>query len=83
MNKDTNNSFSDTICSIVSSLPIAIAWKNTDLVYQGGNKYFAELLGYEKIDTIIGLKDADIFEEEEAVTLYASDDETIRGNFSQ
>lgn len=77
MNKDTHHFFSDTICSIVSSLPIAIAWKNTDLVYQGGNKHFAELLGYENIDSIIGLKDADLFEEEEAIDLYASDDETI------
>lgn len=77
MIKDTNNFFPDTICNIIGSLPIAVAWKNTDLVYQGGNKYFAELLGYENIDKIIGLKDEDIFEEEEAVTLYTSDDETI------
>lgn len=77
MNEDKQKFFSDTICSIISSLPVAIAWKNTDLVYENGNKQFAELLGYEKIDSIIGLKDGDIFEEEEAVTLYASDDETI------
>jgi len=77
MNKDKQKFFTDTICNIVSSLPVAIAWKNADLVYQGGNKQFAELLGYEKIDDIVGLKDDDIFEEEESVTLYASDDETV------
>jgi len=77
MKNETKQFFSDSICQVMASLPIAIAWKNTDLVYEGGNKEFAALLGYESFDAIKGLKDADIFEEEEAVELYASDDQTI------
>lgn len=77
MNIDRHNFFPDRIYSIVDSFPVAIAWKDTDLVYQGGNQRFADLLGYESFDNIIGLKDVDIYEDDESANLYASDDETV------
>ncbi len=68
---------SDNVCQVLASMPLAIAWKNTDLSYVGGNDEFAALLGYDSFDKIKGKKDADLFEEEEAVELYASDDQTV------
>lgn len=77
MNQGAYNISPDTFCSIINDLPIAFAIKDTNLVYQCGNKHFAEMLGYENFDSISGLKDTDIFDDEETVSLYASDDETV------
>lgn len=77
MNVHPKKFHADSLVAIVDSLPIAISWRGKDLVYQGANADFAALLGYDLVSDIVGKKDADLFDEEEAVSLYESDDETI------
>jgi PAS domain S-box-containing protein len=71
------SSFEKQLDSIIKMLPIAIFWKDVDLVYKGGNDLFAKLLGYEKVEEIIGLTDDDVYGDKESVSLYKSDDESV------
>ncbi len=47
--------------SIINTTPFGIFWKDTDLVFQGGNTAFARDLGCETIDDIIGKTSKDLF----------------------
>ena len=77
MDTKQNISLPENIKNIFGNLPLALAWKNTDLVYTGCNQEFLRLLGYSDVNEIIGKKDADLFDDEESVSLYESDDNTI------
>ena len=46
--------------SIVDSVPYAIYWKDTDLVYRGCNQHFAADLGLASASAIIGKADSDL-----------------------
>jgi PAS domain S-box-containing protein len=46
--------------SIVDSIPYAIYWKDTDLVYRGCNQHFASDLGLSSTSAIIGKSDAEL-----------------------
>ena len=67
----------DNIKEIFGNLPLALAWKNIDLEYTGCNDEFLRLLGYKTAEDIIGKKDKDLFDDEESIALYESDDKTI------
>lgn len=45
---------------LIDSLPYAIYWKNRDLVYQGCNLRFANDVGLESPEDIIGKRDSDL-----------------------
>jgi PAS domain S-box-containing protein len=46
--------------SIVDTIPYAIYWKDTDLVYRGCNQHFASDLGLPSTSAIIGRSDAEL-----------------------
>lgn len=77
MNTPLSITLPDNIKDIFGNLPLALAWKNTELIYTGCNAEFLRLLGYTNPNDIIGKKDADLFDDEESVSLYESDDQTI------
>ncbi len=77
MNTTPDIALSNNISNILGTLPMALAWKDTKLTYTGCNQEFARLLGYKTPEEIIGKKDADLYDEEEDISLYESDDQTI------
>ncbi len=77
MNNYTANISPDALLGLLDRLPIGVAIKDCDLVYQSGNKHFAKMLGFDDFSEVVGLSDASFFEDEEDATLYASDDETV------
>jgi rsbT co-antagonist protein RsbR len=46
--------------SIVNSVPYALYWKDTDLVYRGCNQHFATDIGLTSTSAIIGKSDAEL-----------------------
>ena len=46
--------------SIVDSVPYAIYWKDTSLIYRGCNQHFANDLGLESTSAVIDKSDADL-----------------------
>lgn len=46
---------------VMDNVPIAIYWKDKDCVLQGGNSYFAEIMG-RPLEDMIGKTDADLLE---------------------
>lgn len=77
MSDNTKILYSDATKDLVKNLPIGLALKNSDLVYQECNQEFAQLLGFNSPDEIIGLSDSNLHEDEETVDLYESDDKMI------
>lgn len=77
MDHTTKTLLSNAAKDVMNTLPMALALKDTNLVYQECNEQFAQYLGYDSPEDIIGLTDKDIFEDAETVELYASDDLTI------
>ncbi|HEU5103836.1 MAG TPA: PAS domain-containing protein [Roseiflexaceae bacterium] len=67
--------------SIVDTIPYAIYWKDTDLVYQGCNQHFAADLGLASTRAVIGRSDAELpWRPEEVEGFRAIDRRVIESN---
>ena len=45
----------DILHNIINNIPYCVFWKDTNSVFRGGNKPFADFYGYKSIDEIMGL----------------------------
>ncbi len=62
---------------VVNNIPHFIFWKNTDSVFLGCNKKFAEACGFNSPDDIIGKSDCDMPWSQEQSLVYIADDKRI------
>lgn len=58
---------------VLDAIPQHIFWKDTDLVYRGGNHAFAEAVGLEDPEELVGKTDADLWTLEQATSLVERD----------
>ena len=65
------------IDDLINQLPAAIFWKNTESVFLGCNKYFANLAGLSSPQDIIGVTDYDLPWGEHEGHLYRKDDQEV------
>lgn len=63
--------------AVINTLPYAIYWKDTELVYRGCNQRFADDLGLPTPDDIIGRTDGDLAWQEEEVAAFKAADQRI------
>ncbi|MDP3561818.1 MAG: ATP-binding protein [Legionellaceae bacterium] len=63
--------------SLINHIPHAVFWKDTNHIFQGCNKEFAEQFGYESPDNIIGKSDYDFSFSPDAIQKYHLDEEEI------
>jgi rsbT co-antagonist protein RsbR len=67
--------------SIVDTIPYAIYWKDSDLIYRGCNQHFAADLGLASTNAVIGKTDADLpWRPEEVEGFRAIDRRVIESN---
>lgn len=62
---------------IIDSLPQAIFWKNTDLIYQGCNQSFAVDAGVGTPTNIVGKSDYELAWKQEQTEAFRSDDQQV------
>ncbi len=68
---------------IISAIPYHIFWKDTDSVYRGCNKQFAQAAGVERVEDIIGKNDYDLpWKVDQAAYFIECDKEIIRTGIS-
>ncbi|RFP59855.1 MAG: PAS domain S-box protein [Limnothrix sp. CACIAM 69d] len=62
---------------ILDSIPQHVFWKDTDLVFQGCNKNWAEAAGLENPEAVIGLTDFDLVRDPEAAEAFREQDRRV------
>ncbi len=67
----------DVLSDLINQLPHFIFWKDTDLVFQGCNKKFAEQFGFKDVVDVIGKTDQDFPWSSSLRNKYVSDDVEI------
>lgn len=65
------------LCDLIDQLSVAIFWKNTELVFLGCNKFFANLVGLSSPQDIIGKTDYDLLWGDALANSYRQEDQQI------
>ncbi len=74
--KEKESNLSSYLNTVINNIPHFLFWKNTDSVFLGCNRHFAEACGFNSPDDIIGKTDFNMPWNENAKS-YVSDDKEI------
>jgi PAS domain S-box-containing protein len=64
---------------VMNNIPLSVFWKDTDFVYQGCNRSYAQIVGIGASAEIVGKKDEDISREHTKSDLFRESDQMVIG----